>query len=119
MSSFGKPLLLQMIRRSVDEDGSEREEDEKAFWYASLALTLAAATVATTINRGPALYFPPEDIYTLKSIETAERERKKTSGNEGEDTPASALLRRKQPQFSNVCGVVASNVAGKFHFLST
>jgi hypothetical protein len=114
MSSLGKPLLFQLIRRAVDEAGNEREEDEKAFWYASLALTLAAATVATTINRGPALYFPPGDIYTLKSIKTAERERKKASGNEGEDTPATALLRRKQPQFSNVCGVVASNVAGRF-----
>jgi len=99
-SLFGPKMVSQLYRR----DGqSEEEEDTYSFWHASVLLSAIVTLIAATMPLGPQLYFPPERVYTLKSIETAAKER-------GEDPAATAEQPKKRT--ANVTGLVASSSFG-------
>lgn len=81
-------LLLPSERPSTSSP--EGESSGTRFWFISWVLTTVAMAVAWTIPRGPARYFPPERVFTLKSLADASF----STGN-------------------NVSGVVSTSVWGK------
>jgi hypothetical protein len=104
--TFGRLVVQRLYRRGTDAfDGDDDDDDTNIFWYFSLALTFVAAAIATNMPRGPDRFFPPERVYTHKSIETAAKERGEQLGEENR-LPTT----RKE---KNVCGLVASSVWGR------
>ena len=59
-------LLLPNERPSVSSP--EGESSGTRFWFISCVLTTLAMILAWTTPRGPARYFPPERVFTLKSL---------------------------------------------------
>ncbi|KAG8803549.1 hypothetical protein FRC16_004675 [Serendipita sp. 398] len=111
--SFGRKFMVQLAKRKTDED----EEDEtKFFWYTSLILTTIVWALSISIPRGPERYFPPERVYTIKSIEHAAKERGELRDDQGLDDPAFLSTRKVS---ANVCGLVASSVWGVLMFSYT
>ncbi|KAG8840945.1 hypothetical protein FRB91_005500 [Serendipita sp. 411] len=113
MLNFGRKFMVQLAKRKTDED----EEDEtKFFWYTSLILTTIVWALSISIPRGPERYFPPERVYTIKSIEHAAKERGELGDDQGLDDPAFLSTRKVS---ANVCGLVASSVWGVLMFSYT
>jgi len=95
---IGRNFVAQLSLRG--EPG--KEEDPYLFWYTSLLLSAIAMIISATMPLGPPLYFPPERVYTLKSIEIAAKEY-------GQDlNSATAPNERK----ANVTGLVGSSLLG-------
>jgi hypothetical protein len=100
--SFGLKSVAQLYRRG----GQDEEQDVYAFWYASVLLSAVAMTISALMPLGPQLYFPPERVYTLKSIEAAAKER-------GEDPNSPASTKRRK---ANVTGLVGCSSFGVLLF---
>jgi hypothetical protein len=62
-------LLLPSEHPSITSP--EDESNGTVFWFISWVLTTVATVLAWTIPRGPTRYFPPERVFTLKSLATA------------------------------------------------
>ncbi|KAG8811356.1 hypothetical protein FRC17_002509, partial [Serendipita sp. 399] len=108
-------FLVQLSKRST-ESGDSDDDETKFFWYASLVLTVAVWAISITIPRGPERYFPPERVYTLKSIEVAAKERGELGEGQALDDPEFTSRRKVS---ANVCGLVASSVWGVLLFSYT
>jgi hypothetical protein len=102
LAFFGRKIITQLYRRGVQNE----EEDAYVFWYASVLLSAIAMIISATMPLGPQLYFPPERVYTLKSIEQAAKER-------GED-PNIPVSRKDRK--ANVNGLVGSSPLGVLLF---
>ena len=59
-------LLLPSERPSISSP--EDESNGTMFWFTSWVLTTVAMMLSWTIPRGPSRYFPPERVFTLKSL---------------------------------------------------
>lgn len=107
--SLGRVIITQIYHRS---DADQNYDDEmNGFWYSSLFLTLFVTIIATTMPRGPDRYFPPERVYTIKSLEVAARERGELESATSQE-PGRTGHQKEMPK--NVCGIVASSVLGSF-----
>jgi hypothetical protein len=62
-------LLLPSERPSISSP--EEESSGTVFWFISWVLTTVAMMLSWTIPRGPSRYFPPERVFTLKSLANA------------------------------------------------
>lgn len=99
-------FIIQLYKRNHLED--QDEEEVYGFWFASLVLTTISMLIVIFMRRGPERYFPPERVYTLKSIEVAAKER-----NQGTSTGGQVHSGKREP---NVCSLVASSVWGIMFF---
>ena len=62
-------LLLPSEHPSIS--APEDESNGTTFWFISWVLTTVAMMLSWTIPRGPPRYFPPERVFTLKSLANA------------------------------------------------
>jgi hypothetical protein len=108
--SLGRIIVTQLYRRS-DPDQNYDDDEMDGFWYSSLFLTLIVTIIATTMPRGPDYYFPPEQVYTMKSLEIAAREREELEAAAPQDPERTG---QQKEITKNVCGIVAPSVLGPF-----
>jgi hypothetical protein len=98
-TSFGRKFVTQLYRHGNESNG----EDAYIFWYASMLLSAISMVIAAMIPLGPQLYFPPQRVYTLKSVETAAKEL-------GADPILAETTMRERK--ANVIGLVGSSLLG-------